>query len=124
MKKSDSSPPQGNDIVFWRGMRARCPNCGKGNLFTSYLTPSAACSVCGEDLSGFHVDDGASWVAMLLVGFITVPAGIYLSMQGILPQGLAFLLLLAVLILAVFLLLPRVKGVFIAMLWWISRKNS
>ena len=33
-----------------RGLRCRCPNCGKGALLRGYLTVRDACPACGEDL--------------------------------------------------------------------------
>ncbi|MCA0420344.1 MAG: DUF983 domain-containing protein, partial [Proteobacteria bacterium] len=33
-----------------RGLRGRCPHCGKGRLFRAFLKPVDRCEACGEDL--------------------------------------------------------------------------
>ena len=32
-----------------RGFARRCPNCGKGQLFSGYLTISSPCEVCANN---------------------------------------------------------------------------
>jgi uncharacterized protein (DUF983 family) len=36
--------------LFWRALRLRCPNCGQGRLFTSWLRMRERCPVCGLKL--------------------------------------------------------------------------
>ena len=33
-----------------RGLRSRCPACGEGRLFRSFLKPVDHCEACGEDI--------------------------------------------------------------------------
>jgi uncharacterized protein (DUF983 family) len=33
-------------LLFWRAVRLRCPNCGGGPLFDSWLRPRGRCPVC------------------------------------------------------------------------------
>ncbi len=33
--------------LFWRAVRLRCPNCGGGPLFHSWLKPRSRCPSCG-----------------------------------------------------------------------------
>ena len=33
--------------LFWRAVRLRCPNCGQGKPFVSWLRMRARCPVCG-----------------------------------------------------------------------------
>src|SRR5471032_3650243 len=62
---------------FWltviRTAVGRCPNCGEGRLFASYLKPVERCSVCGEPLGHIRADDGPAWLTILLVGHILAP---------------------------------------------------
>ena len=39
--------PAGVRIAVWRGLRLRCPVCGRGKLFRSYLAMNSECSRCG-----------------------------------------------------------------------------
>jgi uncharacterized protein (DUF983 family) len=41
------SPRVGAWALLWRGLRLRCPVCGRGPLFARGLTPHARCSNCG-----------------------------------------------------------------------------
>jgi len=36
--------------LFWRAVRLRCPNCGQGRLFTSWLRMRERCPVCALKL--------------------------------------------------------------------------
>ena len=51
-------------------LRARCPRCGKGKLYSGLLDLPKSCSVCGLDYSGFDVGDGATVFVILIVGAI------------------------------------------------------
>ena len=37
-------------LLFWRAIRLRCPNCGGGPLFYSWLKPRKYCPSCGLPL--------------------------------------------------------------------------
>jgi uncharacterized protein (DUF983 family) len=39
--------PSGVRVALFRGVRLRCPVCGKGRLFRSYLTMNSECERCG-----------------------------------------------------------------------------
>lgn len=43
---------------FQHGLRGRCPRCGRGHLFGSFLTLRSHCEVCGLDYSSADPADG------------------------------------------------------------------
>ncbi len=47
--------------VLWRGLKLRCPVCGKGRLFQSYFVMNDRCVCCGV---GFAREHG-QWVGSL-----------------------------------------------------------
>lgn len=49
---------------------SRCPRCGRGSLFTGYLTIAPRCASCGLDYATFDVGDGATVFVILFAGFI------------------------------------------------------
>jgi len=53
-------------------MAARCPRCGKGKLFTGFLTVVPRCANCGVDLSDLDAGDGPAAFIIAIVGFIVV----------------------------------------------------
>lgn len=47
--------------VVWRGLKLRCPVCGRGRLFKSYFVMNERCACCGV---GFAREHG-QWVGSL-----------------------------------------------------------
>ncbi|CAM5766902.1 hypothetical protein LMIY3S_01977 [Labrys miyagiensis] len=111
--------PQQRDVALAmrRGAFGRCPNCGRGKIFTSYLKVAPRCSACGEDLSHHRADDAPPYFTMLIVGHIVV-AGILTCMISFdVPLwilGVVFGTLTVVLSLV---LLPMIKGAIIGLQW-------
>ncbi|MDQ7813565.1 DUF983 domain-containing protein, partial [Brevundimonas sp.] len=52
------------------GVKCRCPNCGKGPLFSGFLTVREHCETCGADLSAADSGDGPVVFILLIVGAI------------------------------------------------------
>ncbi len=48
----------------------RCPDCGKGRLFTGYLRVAPSCTACGLDYTPFQAGDGPAVFVILIVGAI------------------------------------------------------
>ena len=53
--------------VVLRGLRLRCPVCGKGKLFKSYFVMSPRCSCCGVSFAREH----GQWVGSLDINTFT-----------------------------------------------------
>ncbi|TPE51692.1 DUF983 domain-containing protein [Amaricoccus solimangrovi] len=98
------------------GLRRRCPACGEGRLFDSYLHVAPECPACREALHHQRADDGPAYVTLLVVCHVVGFALIPLVTAGLRPWLVAVLLsLLAVpLCLA---MLPPIKGFFVAVQW-------
>ncbi len=61
-------------IAMRRGFRHRCPNCGKGALYSSYLKLTEQCSECREALGHIRADDIPAYFTILIVGHVIVPS--------------------------------------------------
>lgn len=100
-----------------RGAIGRCPSCGVGRMFRSYLKVADNCSNCGEELHHQRADDAPAYFTMVIVGHIVV-AGILMMEQALGPptwvQLAIWLPMTLVLSLA---LLPLVKGMLVALQW-------
>jgi uncharacterized protein (DUF983 family) len=100
-----------------RGVAHKCPNCGDGKLYRSYLKVVGECEACGHVLSAYPADDGPAYFTILIIGHLVVAP---LLLMPFIWQWSPFLVLpltmipLAALTLAV---LPRVKGAVIGVLW-------
>ena len=55
--------------ILWRGLRKRCPQCGKGSLFRSWHEVDEACLHCGCE---FQKREGDCWAFMYMTtAFLT-----------------------------------------------------
>lgn len=100
-----------------RGFRRRCPNCGEGKIFSGYLSVVDKCPVCDENLQHHRADDGPAYLTILVVGhFLAII--MHVGFTQLRPDPLVFATVLTVICVALSLyLLPRLKGVIIAIQW-------
>lgn len=97
------------------GLAGRCPRCGKGPLFSGFLTLAPRCTACGLDYSFADPADGPAVFVMFLAGFIVVGAGLWLEFTHA-PAWWVHVLVQVPLLLAVTLGPLRLfKGVLIAL---------
>ena len=99
-----------------RGLTQRCPICGEGKLFRSYLKLSDRCSRCEARLSDLRADDGPAWATILIVGHLIVPFFI-VTVRSHAPDWVYYAVLFPLTIALTLALLPRCKGAFVALLY-------
>jgi len=99
-----------------RAILGRCPCCGEGKLFRAYLKQVDNCSVCGEAFGHIRADDAAPWLTLILVGHIFVPVMLLFVASSTLPAWESSILWSVVFMIACLAILPRAKGLFIAIL--------
>jgi Uncharacterized protein conserved in bacteria len=65
--------------VSWlsAGLLGRCPKCGRGSLFSGFLTIRQSCEVCGQDFGAADTGDGPSFFATLIGGFVVLGVGVW-----------------------------------------------
>ena len=56
-----------------RGLRGRCPACGRGKIFSGFLRVAESCEACGAPLGLARADDAPPYFTILVVGHIIVP---------------------------------------------------
>jgi uncharacterized protein (DUF983 family) len=100
-----------------RGLLGLCPNCGKTKLFASYLKQVEACSNCGAEFGRIRADDAAPWGTIIVVGHIFMPLMFFVSLDAFMPFWAGVTLWAALFAGLSMALLPRSKGLFIALLW-------
>jgi len=99
-----------------RALKGRCPCCGEGKLFRSYLKPVENCSVCGESFGGIRADDAAPWLTIIVIGHVFLPLA-FMWDFSFLPLWVEMTGMVTVFVALALLLLPRAKALFIAILW-------
>jgi uncharacterized protein (DUF983 family) len=117
MTPSTDLPRRDTWLAVRRGLALRCPACGKGKLLAGYLKPAEQCSSCGEDFSQIRADDGPAWATILLIGHLVSPAFFVFATTDAETGFRAFLFIAAAVIAATLLILPRMKGLFVALIW-------
>ncbi len=103
--------------AMWNGLRCRCPNCGEGRLFAGYLKVTDRCAHCSTDLHHHRADDGPAYLTILVVGHI-MGFVMHLMWTQLRPEPwvMATTLTLFAVVLSLFLL-PRLKGLIVAIQW-------
>ena len=97
------------------GLAGRCPACGRGKLFSGYLTLSPRCNFCGLDYGFAEAGDGPAVFVILVTGFIVVGAALFVEMAYAPPYWLHALIWGPLAILLPLLLLRSFKGVLVAL---------
>jgi len=116
-----SPDPQHEEIsvgrAIWRGLKCRCPNCGKGRLFHHYLEQVESCSMCGEPLAYYK---GGIFVPLVVITVVITIAAIAMLIIELQGQGSPLLHLYAVVppsVVIPLLLLPSAKGGIVGLMW-------
>jgi len=100
-----------------RGWKRRCPSCGNGPMLKDYLKVRDECPVCGEELFHQRADDGPAWATILVAGHLLAPMMLFVFIT-FRPEGWMMALGFSVVFLGLALfLLPRIKGMFVALQW-------
>ena len=106
---------------FWlallRATLGRCPACGKGKLLRRYLKPVECCSVCGEKYGHIRADDGPAWLTIIIVGHILGTILLVVVPDSHWPDWVSLTVWPLLAFLIALIVLPRAKGLFIALIW-------
>jgi len=100
-----------------RGAKLLCPNCGTGPMMNGFLSVRDQCEVCGEELHHHRADDGPAYVTILISGHILAPLMLILF-EVYRPAPLLLMVGFSIVFVAMALfMLPRIKGMFVALQW-------
>jgi uncharacterized protein (DUF983 family) len=92
---------------FLAGITCRCPACGKGKLFRTFLDVHAVCKTCGADLQSIDSGDGPAVFVIFIVGFVVVALAFWTEVTFSPPYWLQLTIWIPlILILSVGLLRP------------------
>jgi len=117
MQDEGQQPERKLGPVVLRTLFCRCPNCGQGRLYTSYLKQVESCEVCGEAFGHIRTDDAGPWLTILVVGHIVVPLMLMAQQHTSWPTWVSMTLWPAVALVLALLVLPRAKAVFLGVIW-------
>ena len=114
-----AAPTQPTSLqAVMRGLRGRCPNCGRGHMFRAFLEVADTCPECGEELYHHRADDFPAYAVIVLVGHTVVPLALLVETEYASALWLEMALWVPLTVgLAVGLLQP-VKGAIVAVQWF------
>jgi uncharacterized protein (DUF983 family) len=107
-----------------RGVKGRCPACAKGKLFRRYLKVSPRCAACDLELARYPADDGPAYLTILLVGHLVVAPLFFFPIVWESSALYSLPLILIPLATITLLVLPRVKGGWIGMMYALGVKDT
>jgi uncharacterized protein (DUF983 family) len=100
-----------------RGLFGRCPRCGEGAMFRTFLKVADRCSVCGEELHHHRADDFPAYIVIVIVGHALVPTVLYVETNFAPSYWVHLALWVPLTLLLSIGLLQPVKGVIVALQW-------
>lgn len=100
-----------------RGSLGRCPHCGEGKLFRSYLRPVTNCSACNEDYTPQRADDLPAYLTVVIVGHIMVALFMAVENVGGLSLWAHLAIWVPITILMSLAMLQPIKGATIGLQW-------
>jgi len=62
------------------GLLCRCPKCGRGRLYSSYLQVAEHCDVCSFELRKHDAGDGPAVFVVLMVGAVIVALAMWVEL--------------------------------------------
>ena len=95
------------------GLAGHCPRCGRGKLFSGYLTLAPHCSNCALPFDFADAGDGAAWFVMLLVGFVGVGSILAIEAAYSPPYWVHALIAIPLLVILPLILLRPIKGILV-----------
>lgn len=101
----------------------KCPNCSEGPLLYKYLKVHDNCPVCDEALHHQRADDGPAYLTILIVAHLVGLLTHLLMKYADLSNLALFFALSAFALVVSLLILPRMKGMMIA-IQWAKRMNG
>jgi len=114
---SSREPKRDVWLAARRGLRLSCPACGHGRLMAGYLRQAEGCFHCGERTGDIRADDAPAWATILLVGHLISPVFFVFATPKSDATWLPFVVIAALVIGLTLLLLPRMKGLFVGLIW-------
>jgi uncharacterized protein (DUF983 family) len=112
------SPVRSLGRAVWNGARLRCPHCGQGHLFRSYLKVADTCDACGEELHHHRADDFPPYLSIVIVGHIIIGLMLHLEMAytDVAPWVYMVTMIPAAIVLPL-IMLPSIKGAVVGLQW-------
>jgi uncharacterized protein (DUF983 family) len=104
-------------MAMKRGFLGRCPHCGEGKLFGSFLKTVDRCEHCGEEMHHHRADDLPAYLVVVIVGHIIVGAFMGVEATSTLSTWQHLAIWVPLTIASALALLRPVKGAVVGLQW-------
>ena len=110
----NDTPPTLTESAL-RGIACKCPRCGKGKIYSGFLTLRPACESCGLDFAFMDSGDGPAIFMIMISGAIVVGAALIVEVKYQPPFWLHAALWLPLIAATTLLPLRSMKSLLIAL---------
>lgn len=100
-----------------RGLFCKCPNCGEGKLFASYVKTVDRCEACHEEMFHHRADDLPAYLVMVIVGHIVVGAFMAIEANSTLSMWQHLAIWVPLTIASALAMLRPIKGGVVGVQW-------
>lgn len=97
-------------VAMWRGVRARCPVCGHGRLFATWLGVVPECRACAAPLGLINADDAPPYFTVFIVAHVAIGAQVALDRSVTMSVATEMMIFLPATLALVLVLIRPVKG--------------
>jgi len=112
-----AAPIRSANQSLWRGALHRCPKCGIGSIYSSYLKVAESCPECGEELHHHRADDAPPYFTIFIVGHIVLAGVLALEQAYAPPAWVHATIWLPLTLILSLTMLPRIKGMLVGLQW-------
>jgi len=106
------------------GLKQTCPKCGDAPLFKAYLQPVDSCTSCHQDWNKTRAELAPAWAAMTIAAHIVILIYHFFIFGSSWPDWLQISILIALAVIICLATLPRMKGLFMAIIWLTGADDS
>lgn len=100
--------------ILWSGWHGRCPECGKGHMFKSWLKLADRCETCGLSFQFASPDDGPAFFSQMIIAFPLVFVIVWLQIAYEPPIWVHLVVSIPVMVIGCLLPLRPIKGWLVA----------
>ena len=117
-KQSEIHKPERKvSTAMINGAMHKCPNCGKGQLFRSYLKTNNVCEICNEEFHHHRADDAPPYFTIVIVGHFIVSAILSVEVAIKPPLWIHMVIWIPLSIAFSLALLGPIKGAIVGLQW-------
>ena len=110
----NDTPPTLTESAL-RGIACKCPRCGKGSIYSGFISLRPSCEVCGLDFAFMDSGDGPAIFIIMIAGAIVVGAALIVEVKYQPPFWLHAALWLPLILATTLLPLRSMKSLLIAL---------